>query len=77
MDVSSKVPNTQDTIHRPYEAQGGNKILTRENMETTCGTETEEKANQRLHHLGIDPYTVTEPGCYCRCLEVITDGSLI
>jgi hypothetical protein len=33
----------------------GNKVLTRANMETKCGTETEEKAIQRLPHLGIHP----------------------
>jgi hypothetical protein len=32
-----------------------NKILTGENMETKCGTETEGKAIQRLPHLEIHP----------------------
>ena len=32
-----------------------NKILTGGNMETKCGAETEEKAIQRLPHLGIHP----------------------
>jgi hypothetical protein len=32
-----------------------NKILTGGNMETKCGVETEEKAIQRLPHLGIYP----------------------
>jgi hypothetical protein len=32
-----------------------NKILTRANMETKCGAETEGKAIQRLPHLGIHP----------------------
>jgi hypothetical protein len=56
---------------RPYEAQKkekqsvnvlvlltskqGNKILSRANMETKCGTETEGKAIQRQPHLGIHP----------------------
>jgi hypothetical protein len=31
----------------------GNKILTRTNTETKCGAECEEKAIQRLLHLGI------------------------
>jgi hypothetical protein len=31
----------------------GNKILTRGNTESKCGTETEGKAIQRLTHLGI------------------------
>jgi hypothetical protein len=33
----------------------GNKVLTGENLETKCGAETEEKAIQRLPHLGIHP----------------------
>jgi hypothetical protein len=33
----------------------GNKILTGEYMETKYGTETEEKAIQRLPHLGFHP----------------------
>jgi hypothetical protein len=33
----------------------GNKMLKGGNMETKCGTETEGKAIQRLHHLGIHP----------------------
>ena len=33
----------------------GNNILLGENMETKCGAETEEKAIQRLPHLGIHP----------------------
>ena len=32
-----------------------NKILTRANMETKCGAETEGKAIQGLPHLGIHP----------------------
>jgi hypothetical protein len=37
----------------------GNKILTGGNMETKCGAETEEKAAQRLPHLGIHPICQT------------------
>ena len=33
----------------------GNKILTRANMETKFGAETEGKAMQRLPYLGIHP----------------------
>jgi hypothetical protein len=51
----------------------GNKILKGGNMETKCGTETEEKAIQRLSHLGIHP-TYRH---YCRCQEVLADRSLI
>jgi hypothetical protein len=32
-----------------------NKMLTGGNMETTCGTETEERAMHRLPYLGIHP----------------------
>ena len=32
-----------------------NIILTERNMETKCGPETDEKAIQRLPHLGIHP----------------------
>ena len=62
MDISLKVWNTQDSIHRPYEVQEKedqnvddsvlfrrvNKILTGGNMETKCEAETEGKAIQRL-----------------------------
>jgi hypothetical protein len=67
VDISLKVWNTQDSIHRPYEVQEKedqnvdgsvlfrrvNKILTGGNMETKNGAETEGKAIQRLSHLGI------------------------
>jgi hypothetical protein len=45
----------------------GNKILTRGNLETKCGAETEGKATQRLSHLGIHPIYShqTKPGYYC------------
>jgi hypothetical protein len=33
----------------------GNKIFTGGNAETKCETETEEKAIQKLPHLGIHP----------------------
>ena len=33
----------------------GNKIFVEANMETKCIVETEEKAIQRLSHLGIHP----------------------
>jgi hypothetical protein len=33
----------------------GNKIPMRADIETKCGVETEEKAMQRLPHLGIHP----------------------
>jgi hypothetical protein len=69
VDISPKVRNTQNTIHRPYEAQEEgrlkclyvvllrrvNKILTGGNMETKCRAETEGKAIQRLSHMGIHP----------------------
>jgi hypothetical protein len=71
VDISPEARNTQDIIHRPYEAQEkvrpkcgvdalvllrrGNKILMGGNMETKCGAVTEGKAIQRLPHLGIHP----------------------
>jgi hypothetical protein len=69
VDISPKVWNTQDTIHRPHEAKEkedqsvgasillrrGNNILMGANMETKCGAETEGKTIQRLLHLGIQP----------------------
>ena len=42
-----------------------NKILTGTNMEINYTAGTEEKAIQRLPHLGIHPYTVTKPRHYC------------
>jgi hypothetical protein len=43
-----------------------------------CGTETEGKAIQRLHHLGIYPiYSHQPPRCYYGSWEVIADRSLI
>jgi hypothetical protein len=59
VDISPKAQNTQDTIHRPHEAQEakrpktgdslrkGNKTLMGANSETKCGAETEGKAIQR------------------------------
>ena len=38
----------------------GNKIFIGAKRETKCKTETEEKAIQRLPHLGSIPYTVTK-----------------
>jgi hypothetical protein len=60
MGISPKAPNTQDTIHRPHEAQedpsvDASVLLRRENKtpmrgdtEAKCGAETEGKAIQRL-----------------------------
>jgi hypothetical protein len=51
--LAQKLRNTQDTIHRPYEAQSvgasvllrrGNKILMGAN--TKCGAETEERPSR-------------------------------
>ena len=69
MDISAKALNTQNTIHRPHEAQEegrpkcgfsvllrkGNKIIIGANMETKYRAETEGKAIQRLSHVGIHP----------------------
>jgi hypothetical protein len=65
VDIIPKAWNTQDTIHRPHEAQEGrpsvdvsvllrrwNKIPTGGDTETNCGAETEEKAIQRLPYMG-------------------------
>ena len=46
-------------------------------MEIKCRAETEEKAMQRLSHLGIHPHTVTKPRHYCGCQEVHVERSLI
>jgi hypothetical protein len=54
-----------------------NKILTKGDTETKCGTETEGKAIQRLLHLGFTPYTVTKSRHYCGYQEVLADRSLI
>jgi hypothetical protein len=70
VDICPEVQNTQDTIHRPHEAQEEgrpkcvdtsvllrrrNKIPMGEVTETKWGAETEGKAIQRLPHLGIHP----------------------
>ena len=69
MDISPKALNTQDTIHRPHEAQEEgrpncgcfgssekqNKILTRANIWIKCRAETEGKAIQSLSHLETHP----------------------
>ena len=54
-----------------------NKILTGRNMETQCGSETEEKAIQRLPYLGIRPHSATNHGHYYGCWEVLAKGGLI
>jgi hypothetical protein len=83
--------NTQDTIHRPYEAQEegrpkcgcfsalykGNKIFTGGNMETKCGAETEGKATQRLSHLGTDPIYIHQTRTLLRMLKGLAGRSLI
>jgi hypothetical protein len=69
VDINPKTRNTQDTIHRPQEAQEegipkcglillrkGNTIWSMgANTQTKCGAETEGKVIQRLPHLGIQP----------------------
>jgi hypothetical protein len=55
----------------------GKKILKGGNTETKCRAETEGKAKQRLHYLGIHLYTDTKPRHYCRCQEVLADRNLI
>ena len=69
MDISPKARSTQDTIHRPCEAQEegrpkcGYKVLLRRGNKipmggvtvTKCGAQTEGNAIQRLSHLGIHP----------------------
>ena len=69
MDVSSKASNTQDKIHRLYEAQeegqevwmlqsfleGRTKTSQKEIWVAKYGAETEEKAIQTMSHLGILP----------------------
>jgi hypothetical protein len=69
MNISPKAQNTQNTTHRPHEAQKegwpkcgyfgllrrGNKIIMGGNTETKGGADTEGKAIQRLPHLGIHP----------------------
>jgi hypothetical protein len=54
-----------------------NKILTRGNMETKCGTETEGKAIQKLPHLGIHPIYNCQAWMLLWMLGVFADGSLI
>jgi hypothetical protein len=54
-----------------------NKILTRRNMETKCGAETEGKAIQRLPHLGIHPIYSHQTLTLLWMSEVLADRSLI
>jgi hypothetical protein len=46
-------------------------------METNCRAETGGKVIQRLFHLGIIPYAVTNPRHYCGRQEVLVDRILI
>ena len=69
MDISQVVQNTQDTIHRSYEAQEegrpkcgyfdpslkGKQNTMGGDTERKCAAKTEGKAIQRLPHLGIHP----------------------
>jgi hypothetical protein len=61
-----RIPKIQFTDHRKFKKEDqsvdalvhlrrGNKTLMGVNMETKCGAETEGKAIQRRHHLGIHP----------------------
>jgi hypothetical protein len=69
VDISPEAWNTQDTIHRPHEAQEegrpkcdtsfllrrGKKIPIVGDTETKCEAETEGKSIQRLFHMRIHP----------------------
>jgi hypothetical protein len=50
-----KLKKEDQNVHTFFLLRRGNKILTRGFTETNCGGETEEKAIQRLSHLGIHP----------------------
>jgi hypothetical protein len=52
-------PNKED--RKVWMLQWGNKILTGGNIKTRYGAETEEKAIQRLPHLGIHPTYCHQP----------------
>jgi hypothetical protein len=56
----------------------GNKLLTGGNTETRCGAERlKERPHRDCPTWGSTPYTVTKPGHYCGCWEVLADRSLI
>ena len=56
MDISPKAHSAHDTIYRPHEAENKEDQSPHgANTETKYGAETEEKAIQRLSHLGIYP----------------------
>jgi hypothetical protein len=57
--------------------RSGNKILMRPNMDTKCGTETEEEDILRLHYLGIHPIYSHQTQTLLRKLKVLADRSLI
>jgi hypothetical protein len=59
----------------------GNKILTGGNMKIKCRAETEGKGHAETAPTpcpwGSIPYTVTKPGRYCGCWEVLADRNPI
>jgi hypothetical protein len=86
--ISPETQNTQDTIHRPHEAQKegrpsvdnsvllrrGNKIPMEGVSETKCGAKTKGKAIQRLSHVGIHPIYIHISHIY-RNPDIIVDAN--
>jgi hypothetical protein len=87
VDISPKAPNTQDTIHRPHEAQEedqsvdasvllrkGNKILTwKQNVEQRL----KERPSRDCLTWEFIPYAVTKLRHYYGCQEMLADRSLV
>jgi hypothetical protein len=90
VDISPEVHKTQDSIHRPHEAQEGrinidasvllrrgNKILREEIWIQSMEQRSKERPSRDYPTWESIPYSVTKPRHYCRCQEVVAERSLI
>jgi hypothetical protein len=89
VDISLKPWNTQDTIHRPHEAQeegmwmlqsfleGGTKYSWEEIYRLTLEYRLKERPYRGCPTQGCIPNTVSKTRHYCGCQEVLADRSVI
>jgi hypothetical protein len=57
--------------------EGGTKYSQEEIWNQSVEQRLKERSSRDCLTWASIPYTVTKPGCYCGCQEVLADGSLI
>jgi hypothetical protein len=92
VDISPEAQNTQDTTHRPNEAQeegrpkygyfkpfleGGTKYPWEEIQRQSMAQRLKKRPSGDCPTWGFMSYTVTKPRHYCGCQKVHADRSLI